>query len=66
MVSIQNSSQGVHEDVRVIAVVEAPFQFFKVEVKMLDADLRERYPYKASVALYVMLACSLRSGFNPI
>ncbi len=40
--SVNDPLQGVVEDVRIIAVVETPFQFFEVTVKMLRTDLVKR------------------------
>ena len=40
--SVDDPLHGVMEDLRVVPVVETPFQFFEVAVQMLDADLVER------------------------
>ena len=41
-VRVHDPAQGIAEDVRVLAVVVPPFEFFEVTVKVLPADLRER------------------------
>ena len=41
-VGVHDAPQGVSEDVRVVPVVEPPFQFFEVAVQMLRTDLVER------------------------
>ncbi len=41
-VRVDDQTQGIPEDVRVVAVVEAPFQFLKITVQMFRTDLMER------------------------
>ena len=40
--SIHNPQQSIAEDVRVVAVVESPLQFFQIAVQVLDAHLVKR------------------------
>ena len=39
--SVENPKQGVTKNMRIVAVVETPFQFLKVSVQVLPAHLVE-------------------------